>query len=59
MSLEIEFPLSILKKTGMIIGAMSFRYPYDRHTVEPALEQAERLLGKRTIKTLNGDRVYK
>jgi transposase, IS5 family len=45
--------------TGVIIGAMGFRNPYDGHTVEPALEQAERLLGKRTIKTLIGDRGYK
>jgi len=45
--------------TGVIIGAMGFRNPYDGHTVEPALEQTERLLGKRTIKTLIGDRGYK
>jgi IS5 family transposase len=45
--------------TGVIIGAMGFRNPYDGHTVEPALEQSERLLGKRTIKTLIGDRGYK
>jgi IS5 family transposase len=43
----------------VIIGAMGFRNPYDGHTVEPALEQTERLLGKRTIKTLIGDRGYK
>ena len=45
--------------TGVIIGAMGFRNPYDGHTVEPALEQTQRLLGKRTIKTLIGDRGYK
>ena len=45
--------------SGVIIGAMGFRNPYDGHTVEPALEQTERLLGKRTIKTLIGDRGYK
>jgi len=45
--------------TGVIIGAIGFRNPYDGHTIEPALEQAERLLGKRTIKTLIGDRGYK
>lgn len=35
---------------------MGFRNPYDGYTIEPALDQAERLLGKRTIKTLIGDR---
>ncbi len=45
--------------TGVIIGAMGFRNPYDGHTIKPALEQAERLLGKRTIKTLIGDRGYR
>jgi transposase, IS5 family len=45
--------------TGVIIGAMGFRNPYDGHTLEPALEQTERLLGKRTIKTLIGDRGYR
>jgi IS5 family transposase len=45
--------------TGVIIGAMGFRNPYDGHTIEPALEQTQRLLGKRTIKILIGDRGYK
>jgi IS5 family transposase len=45
--------------TGVIIGAMGFRNPYDGHTLEPTLEQAERLLGKRIIRILIGDRGYK
>jgi len=45
--------------TGVIIGALGFRNPYDGHTIESSLEQTERLLGKRTIKTLIGDRGYK
>lgn len=45
--------------TGVIIGALGFRNPYDGHTIEPALEQTQRLLGKRTINTLIGDRGYK
>ncbi len=47
------------QNTGVIIGALGFRNPYDGHTIEPALEQTHRLLGKRTIKTLIGDRGYK
>ena len=38
---------------------MGFRNPYDGHTIEPTPEQTERLLGKRTIKTLIRDRGYK
>jgi len=45
--------------TGVIIGALGFRNPYDGHTIEPAIEQTQRLLGKATIKTLIGDRGYK
>jgi len=47
------------QRTGVIIGALGFRNPYDGHTIEPSLEQTERLLGKRTIKTLIGDRGYR
>ena len=32
--------------TGVIIGAMGFRNEYDGHTLEPSLEQVERLTGK-------------
>lgn len=45
--------------TGVIVGAMSFRNPYDGHTLEPAIEQAERLLGKKSIKTATVDRGYR
>jgi IS5 family transposase len=32
--------------TDVIVGAMGFRNEYDGHTLEPALEQVNRLLGK-------------
>ena len=39
---------------------MSFRNEYDGHTLEPALEQAERLLGnKKSIKMAIADRGYR
>ncbi len=34
------------QNTGVIIGAMGFRNEFDGHTLEPALEQAERMVGK-------------
>ena len=34
------------QKTGVIVGAMGFRNEFDGHTLEPALEQAKRLVGK-------------
>lgn len=43
---------------GLIIGAMSFRNEYDGHTIDPALQQVERLTGRR-LKVLAGDRGYK
>ena len=46
------------QRTG-VIWALGFRNPYDGHTIELSLEQTLRLLGKRTIKTLIGDRGYK
>jgi len=50
----------LTQTTGVIIGAMSFRNEYDGHTLEPALEQAERLLGnKKSIKMAIADRGYR
>jgi len=50
----------LTQTTGVIIGAMSFRNEYDGHTLEPALEQAERLLGnKKSIKMVIADRGYR
>jgi len=34
------------QNTGVIVGAMGFRNEFDGHTLEPALEQTERLVGK-------------
>ncbi len=49
----------ITQKTGVIVGAKSFRNEYDGHTLEPALEQAENLLERSSIKTATVDRGYK
>lgn len=43
---------------GLIIGALSFRKEYDGHTIDGALNQVERLVGKRP-KLLAGDRGYR
>jgi len=45
--------------TGVIVGAMSFRNPYDGHTLPSVIEQAERLLGRASIKTATVDRGYR
>jgi IS5 family transposase len=34
------------QNTGVIVGAMGFRNEFDGHTLEPVLEQTERLVGK-------------
>ncbi|HEY9167879.1 MAG TPA: IS5 family transposase, partial [Lutibacter sp.] len=34
------------QNTGVIVGAMGFRNEFDGHTLEPALKQTERLVGK-------------
>ena len=43
---------------GLIIGALSFRNEYDGHTIDAALDQTERILGRRP-KVLGGDRGYR
>lgn len=48
----------IRSSTGVILGAMSFRNEYDGHTIESAIEQVERLTGRK-IKILAGDRGYR
>jgi IS5 family transposase len=44
--------------TGVIVGAMGFRNEYDGHTLEPALKQVKRLLGK-LPKQVKVDRGYR
>lgn len=44
--------------TGVIVGAIGFRNEYDGHTLEPALEQVERLRGK-APKRAKVDRGYR
>ena len=56
---EFGNKVSIIRSsTGVILGAMSFRNEYDGHTIEPAIEQVERLTGRK-IKILAGDRGYR
>ena len=43
---------------GLIIGALSFRNEYDGHTIDPALEQVNRITGRK-LKVLAGDRGYR
>ena len=50
--------ITTTKTTCVIVGALSFRNPYDGHTLEPALEQSERLTGVRA-KSATCDRAYK
>ena len=47
------------QRTGVIVGAMSFRNQYDGHTLQPAIDQAEKLLEKKSIKTARVDRGYR
>jgi len=46
------------KTTGVIVGALSFRNPYDGDTLDAALAQHERLTGARA-ETVTGDRGYR
>ena len=56
---EFGNKVSIIRSvTGIILGAMSFRNEYDGHTIESALEQVERLTGRK-INVLAGDRGYR
>lgn len=48
----------LTQNTGVIIGAMGFRNEFDGHTLEPALNQVERLVGK-SLKTVSADRGYR
>jgi IS5 family transposase len=41
--------------TGVIVGALGFRNPYDGHTLEPLLEQTKKLTGKQP-KIITADR---
>ncbi len=58
---EFGNKVSIIKtqRTGVIVGAMSFRNPYDGHTLQPAIDQAEELLETASIKTATVDRGYR
>lgn len=56
---EFGNKVSIVRsKTGLIVGALSFRNEYDRHTTNKALEQIFRLTGV-VPKILAGDRGYR
>lgn len=40
--------------TGVIVGALGFRNPYDGHTLEPLLDQVKKMVGKQpTIATVD------
>lgn len=43
---------------GIIVGALSFRNEYDGHTIDRAMEQVDRIHGRK-VKYLAGDRGYR
>jgi IS5 family transposase len=47
------------QSTGVIVGALGFRNPYDGHTLQQVLDQSEKLLGQASIKTATTDRGYR
>ena len=56
---EFGNKVSILRSwSGLILGACSFRNEYDGHTIEKALEQTQRMTGRKVDK-LAGDREYR
>jgi IS5 family transposase len=50
--------ITYTKTTGVVTGALSFRNPYDGHTLAPVLDQHERLTGLRA-RSATCDRGYK
>ena len=48
----------ITRKTGVLLGALGFRNEFDGHTLQPALQQVEKLTGK-APKTAAVDRGYR
>lgn len=48
----------ITRNTGVLLGALGFRNEFDGHTLQPALEQVEKLTGK-APKTAAVDRGYR
>jgi IS5 family transposase len=50
--------IAYTQTTGVIVGAKSFRNEYDGHTLEPALQQVEKLTGK-APQTATVDRGYR
>lgn len=57
---EFGNKVSIVKtqNTGVIVGVMGFRNEFDGHTLEPSLEQTQRLVGK-APKQASVDRGYR